>query len=77
MADSVALLDVIALLRDLPAQGLARGQVGTVVETLAPDVYEVEFNDNTGRTYATASLHANQLMVLHHEPAYSKRYAKS
>jgi hypothetical protein len=71
MAETIALLDVVALLEDLAQQGLARGQVGTVVEILAPDVYEVEFSDNTGRTYATASLHLNQLMVLHHEPAHS------
>ena len=28
--------DVVALLEDQPSQGLLRGQVGTVVETLAP-----------------------------------------
>ena len=71
MAESTALLATIAVLEDLPEQGLARGQVGTVVETLAPDVYEVEFSNNSGRTYATATLHAKQLMVLRHEPAHS------
>ena len=70
MAESIALLDTIAVLEDLPEQGLSRGQVGTVVENLAPDVYEVEFSDNSGRTYATATLHANQLRVLRHEPAH-------
>ena len=44
-----------------------RGQVGTVVERLAPDVYEVEFSDDNGRTYATLSLRADQLLQLHHE----------
>jgi Domain of unknown function (DUF4926) len=29
-------LDVVALTSDLPERGLLRGQVGTVVETLAP-----------------------------------------
>ena len=33
---------VVALLEDLPKEGLVRGQVGTVVENWAPDVYEVE-----------------------------------
>jgi hypothetical protein len=31
-----SILDVVALLTDLPAQRLARGQVGTIVEQLDP-----------------------------------------
>jgi hypothetical protein len=65
----IKLLDVVALIEELPERGLRRGQVGTVVETLAPDVYEVEFSDTNGHTYATLALHAQQLMVLHYEPA--------
>ncbi len=61
-------LDVVALLEDLPSRGLLRGQVGTIVETLAPGVFEVEFSDNEGRTYATLALRTDQLMVLHHRP---------
>lgn len=60
--------DVVALLEDLPARGLLRGQVGTVVETVAPGVFEVEFSDNDGRTYASLALRSDQLMVLHHRP---------
>jgi len=63
------LLDVVALTEDLPELGLRRGQVGTIVEVLGPDVFVVEFVDNNGRTYATLSLRANQLMVLHHQSA--------
>jgi hypothetical protein len=58
---------VVALLEDLPSRNLQRGQVGTVVEALAPDVFEVEFSDNNGRAYATCPLRSRQLMVLHHE----------
>ena len=64
----INILDVVALTEDLPHQGLYRGQVGTVVEDLAPDVFEVEFSDDDGRTYATLGLRARQLMVLHHRP---------
>jgi len=60
-------LDVVALLEDLPARGLVRGQVGTVVEKLAPSVFEVEFSDNSGRTYATLAAPADKLLVLRHE----------
>ena len=62
------LLDVVALLSDVPAHGLLRGQVGTVVEALAPDVFEVEFNDDDGRTFAMLALRADQLMVLRYRP---------
>ena len=64
---AIKLLDVVALLEDLPTQDLRRGQVGTVVESLATGVFEVEFSDNLGRTYATLALRADQLIVLHHE----------
>ncbi len=63
------LLDVVALIDDLPEKSLRRGQVGTVVETLAPGVFEVEFCDLEGRTYASAALPESRLMVLRHEPA--------
>ena len=45
-------LDVVALLADLPAAGLARGQVGTVVEMLGKDTALVEFSGDDGRAYA-------------------------
>ena len=69
--DTFHLLGVVALTDDLPERGLVRGQVGTIVESLAPDVFEVEFCDNDGRTYALLALKASQLIVLHHEPVES------
>lgn len=61
---------VVALVHDLPEEGLVRGQVGTVVENWAPGVYDVEFCDADGRTYAMVALKAEQLMRLHHEPVH-------
>ena len=69
MAATIQLLDVVALTQDIPDRGLLRGQVGTVVEILAPGVFEVEFADNEGRTYATLALRSDQLLVLHYQPA--------
>ena len=66
--DSINILDVVALTEDLPEDGLRKGQVGTVVESLAPGVFEVEFNDDDGRTYAMRALRADQLLVLHYQP---------
>jgi hypothetical protein len=68
MSTAIHLLDVVALTADLPRRGLGRGQVGTVVEVLAPDLLEVEFSGNDGRAYDTKALHADQLMVLRYEP---------
>lgn len=63
------LLDVVAITVDLPEKKLSRGQVGTVVEDLGPDVFEIEFCDDNGRTYASLALRADQLMVLHYRPS--------
>jgi hypothetical protein len=71
MKNKVKLLDVVALTDDLPERDLQRGQVGTVVEILAPDVYEVEFADNDGRTYAELAVKADKLLVLHYQPAFA------
>jgi hypothetical protein len=64
------LLSTVALLEDFPEKGLLRGQVGTIVEVLSTGIYEVEFSDDAGRTYATLAVPANRLLPLLHEPAY-------
>jgi hypothetical protein len=63
--EEIKLLDVVALLEEVPSEKLRRGEVGTVVELLAPDVYEVEFSDDEGRTYAMLPLRRDQIMLLH------------
>jgi hypothetical protein len=62
------LLDVVALLVDKPEERLVTGQVGTVVELLSPDVYEVEFLDSKGHTIAVTELKRAELLLLQHEP---------
>jgi hypothetical protein len=66
--DSPSILDVVALLTDLPAQRLARGQVGTVVEQLDPSTSLVEFSDEQGRAYAVAPCPRAELLTLHYVP---------
>lgn len=63
----IRLLDTIALLKDLPQRNLKRGEVGTVVETLGDNVFEVEFCDDDGHTYAEFALRRDQLIVLHNQ----------
>ncbi|MFH7241313.1 MAG: DUF4926 domain-containing protein [Spirulina sp.] len=62
------LLDVVALTKNLPDLGLYKGQVGTIIEVYEPTVFEVEFVDLKGKTYAVETLEASQLMQLYHVP---------
>ena len=61
-------LDVVALLADFPAAGLARGQVGTVVELPDSRTALVEFSDDEGQAYAIISCSPGDLLVLHYVP---------
>jgi hypothetical protein len=61
-------LDIVALLADLPKAGLARGQVGTVVEALGNSDVLVEFADDQGRAYAVAPCPRSELLVLRYAP---------
>ena len=65
MQQEIRLLNVVALTEDFPEKGLLRGQVGTVVEVLGSDAFEVEFVDEAGQTYAQAALRTDQLLLLH------------
>lgn len=69
MTRSFSLLDPVAITVDLPSLNLVAGQVGTIVEELGDEVYEVEFSDDSGRTYALGAIAAASLIALHYEPA--------
>jgi len=72
MINSIKLLDVVALLSDLPQYNLWYGQVGTVVEILAGgQAFEVEFSDRQGHTFESIGLRPEQLMVLRYEPIFT------
>jgi hypothetical protein len=62
------LLDSVALLTDVPAEHLSRGQVGTVVEALGDATLLVEFSDENGRAYAMVPCAKADLLVLHQMP---------
>ena len=63
-----SLLGAVALLSDLPARGLVRGQVGAIVETLDDATVLVEFSDDQGRAYAIAPCPREALLVLRTMP---------
>jgi hypothetical protein len=66
--EQIELLDVVALTIDIRDRNLRRGQVGTIVEVLGQGVFEVEFSDDSGRTYGTAVVKSEEMIVLHHDP---------
>jgi len=59
---------LVALLTDVPAEQLGRGQVGTVVESLDEGTVLVEFSDDEGRAYALVPCSHSELLVLHYVP---------
>ena len=61
------LLDVVALLKNLPEHRLVVGQVGTIVEILDKNNCLVEFCNNKGETIAMVSLGNKNLLQLHYE----------
>jgi catabolite regulation protein CreA len=61
------LLDLVAVMKIATESDVAVGDVGTVVEVLAPDGLEVEFLDSDGRTRCVATLNANDVLVLNRE----------
>jgi hypothetical protein len=67
-SENPSVLDVVALLADVPAQRLARGQVGTVVEQLDDKTLLVEFSDDQGEAYAIAPCAQADLLILHYVP---------
>ena len=73
MKSPIQVLDVVAVTQDVPDRGIKRGQVGTVVEELAPGVFEVEFSDDQGQTYATLPAKTEQLLVLRYRPEQSTK----
>jgi hypothetical protein len=68
MKDDLQLLDTVALTLDIPEEGLACGQAGTVVELLDENAALMEFSDDEGRAYAVAPCRRSALLVLHYAP---------
>ncbi|MGK7946866.1 MAG: DUF4926 domain-containing protein [Microcystaceae cyanobacterium] len=68
-------LDIVALTEDRQTTHfetgetitLYKGQVGTIVMEYDGQVFEVEFSNNDGTTYAMETIPTHQLMLLHYE----------
>ena len=62
------MLATVALLLDLPAKRLSRGQVGAVVEVLDAQTLLIEFCDDDGRAYALEPCNKSALLPLRTTP---------
>jgi len=69
MPDKIEVTDVVAVTTELPKKGLNKGQVGTVVEKLGDNTFEIEFVDKEGHTYEQCPIPGSNLMRLQYEPA--------
>lgn len=63
------LLDVVAMVEDMPEAHIAKGQVGTIVDELDRETVLVEFADLDGVAYAIEPIPCRKLMELRHRPA--------
>lgn len=67
MNNKFKILDVVALLKNIPEKNLVIGQVGTIVEELSENVFEVEFSGSNGEAIAMAAVKSDSLLLLHYE----------
>ncbi|MEP0773218.1 MAG: DUF4926 domain-containing protein [Acidobacteriota bacterium] len=69
-------LDTVVLERDLPEQGLRRGDLGAVVQVYGSEVLEVEFVTASGRTQALATLTVGDVRAVSDDDLVSVRPLK-
>lgn len=67
----IGLFSIVAILKDSPENKVVSGQVGTIVELLDNETFEVEFTDKKGQTISEFTVKQADLMLLHHDLAYA------
>jgi hypothetical protein len=73
----IRILDTIVLDRDLPDQGLKRGDIGAVIELYEPDGLEVEFVKGSGKTQALVTLKKTDICLITDTDILSVRSLKA
>jgi hypothetical protein len=66
-------LDTVVLNRDLPEQGLRRGDLGAVVQVYEAEGIEVEFVTASGRTQALVTLSVGDVRQVRDEDLLAVR----
>jgi hypothetical protein len=69
-------LETVVLNRDLPEQGLRRGDLGAVVGVYGTDAIDVEFVTASGRTQALVTLTTGDVRAVSDEDLLSVRTLK-
>jgi hypothetical protein len=69
-------LDTVVLDRDIPEQGLRRGDLGAVVDVYEPDGLEVEFVTASGRTAALVTLKSQDVRAVADDDLVSVRTSR-
>ena len=69
------LVDTVVLEKDLPDQGLKKGDLGAVVEVYDPDGVEVEFVTASGKTQALVTLKVSDIRPVGDDDLVSVRRA--
>jgi Domain of unknown function (DUF4926) len=67
MNERPKLNEVVAVLADVRAAKVLRGQVGTVVDVLPDNTMSIEFADDNARAYAITPVKMAKLLVLQYE----------
>ena len=67
MYSNIQILDVVALIQNIPQENLSKGNIRTVVEFLDNDDFLVEFCDKSGRTVKMLELSNTQIMKINFE----------
>jgi hypothetical protein len=60
----IKILDTVVLAKDIPENGLRRGDIGAVVEVYEPDGVEVEFVTGAGATQALLTLSISDIRLI-------------
>ncbi|MHB8979566.1 MAG: DUF4926 domain-containing protein [Acidithiobacillus ferrooxidans] len=70
-------LDVVALMKEGTQNAPHCGQVGTIVDVIAPRQYLVEFASLNGEAYEFLAIPEQDLLRLHHQPALRVAWKQS
>ena len=70
MKDEIKLLDVVALVTDVPQHRLNRGEIGGVVECHGDETFDVEFVSQDGYTNALVTLAGDLIIPLREKPTH-------
>jgi hypothetical protein len=73
MNENLKWLDVVMLAGDLPEYGLNCGQVGTIVEVIGPNSFEVEFLDKDGLIHNFLCLRESRTRYYCHQNQAKKK----